>query len=180
MTRPTAITGLSGDDFAAYYWLKIDLVTFCRENNLPTSGSKQVLTERIKLFLDTGDIQKPKRTSRSGKNAAMPTMFTRETIIGDKWRCSQDLRAFFEAEIGSAFHFNQFMRDFIKRDGIGQSLQAAIDGWILSKQQPKGSSNIAPQFEYNRHFREYFANNPNATRADAIQAWNEKKAQRKL
>ena len=177
MTRPTKIVGLSGADFAAYYWLKEDLLAFCRTNGIPTSGSKQQLTERIKLFLDTGEIAKPKRTSRSAKSA-MPNTFNRETIIGENWRCNQDLRAFFEAEIGKSFHFNQFMRDFIKRDGIGQPLQAAIDGWLLSKSEPKGNSDIAPQFEYNRHFRDYFANNPNATRAEAIAAWNKKKAQR--
>ncbi|MEM7114018.1 MAG: DUF6434 domain-containing protein [Chloroflexota bacterium] len=178
MTRPTQITGLSGNDFAAYYWLKEDLVAFCRANGIPTSGSKQALTERIKLFLDTGEIAKPQRKKRPSKST-MPATFTRETIIGENWRCSQDLRAFFEAEIGKSFHFNQYMRAFIKQDGVGQSLQAAIDGWLLSKSQPKGSSDIAPQFEYNRHFREYFAKNPNGSRAEAIAAWNEKKAQRK-
>jgi len=176
MTRPTEIEGLSGDDFVAYYWLKAELVAFCRASGLSTSGSKQQLTERIKLFLDTGKIARPKRTLRSSKSAAMPATISRETVIGSGWRCNQALRSFFEAEIGPLFHFNQFMRDFIKQYGVGQTLQAAIDGWHLSKQE---RSKIAPQFEYNRHFREYFANNPNATRDDAIRAWNEKKGQRK-
>jgi len=179
MTRPTQITGLSGDDFAAYYWLKADLASFCRENDLPTSGSKLILTERIKQFLDTGEIARPQKVSRSSQSGSMPSTFHRETIIGSNWRCSQPLRDFFEAEIGPSFHFNQFMRDFIKSTGVGQPLQAAIDGWHQSKQQPKSSSEIAPQFEYNRHFRAYFAEHPDATREDAIRAWHEKKAQRK-
>lgn len=176
MARPTQITGLSSDDFIAYYWLKKELVQFCRANNLATSGSKQQLTERIKHFLDTGERLRPeKKRSRTGQ---MPNTFMRETIIGENWRCSQSLRAFFESEIGSSFHFNQFMRDFIQRDGVGQSLQAAIDGWKESKEQPK-SDEIGSQFEYNRHFRQYFAQNKGATREDAIRAWNEKKSQRK-
>ncbi len=177
MTRPDKIDGLSGDDFAAYYWLKADLVAFCRAHNLPTSGSKQLLTERIRHYLDTGNAPKPAR--KRTKKGNMPDTFTPETIIGTGWRCNQALRAFFEQEIGASFHFNQFMRDFIKQEGVGQSLQMAIDGWRQSKAAPKGASEIAPQFEHNRHFRAYFAAHPAATRQDAINAWNEKKAQRK-
>ena len=176
MSRPTTIKGLTGQQFMTYYWLKADLIVFCRENGLPTTGSKGQLTERIKIYLHTGQIVKPKRSSRARVAKKMPTTFTLETLIGDNWRCSQELRAFFEAEIGPTFHFNKFMRDFIRRDGCGQSLQTAIDGWQLEKQKPKGTSQIEPQFEYNRHMRDYFLQNKGATREEAIRAWKEKKA----
>ena len=64
----------------------------------------------------------------SKRLAAMPTTFTPETVIGEGWRCSQALRAFFELEIGPRFHFNQVMRDFIKH-GSGKTLADAISAW---------------------------------------------------
>ena len=108
----------------------------------------------------------------------MPEKFTRGTIIGSGWRCSQDLRAFFETEIGKGFHFNQVMRDCIK-NGKGKTLQAAIDAWHDSKRNPVIKKKIDPQFEYMRHMREYYSENPNGTRKEALRAWHEKKSQRK-
>ena len=45
---------LDGETFRSYYYLKKELVDFCRENNLPVSGGKVELTDRIACFLDTG------------------------------------------------------------------------------------------------------------------------------
>lgn len=42
--------------FRNCYYLKEELVKFCRENNLPTGGSKAELTERIAIFLKSGKI----------------------------------------------------------------------------------------------------------------------------
>ncbi len=179
MTRPTQIAGLSSADFVAYYWLKADLAAFCRTNKLPTTGSKQELTERIQNYLATGEISRPLRQKKSRACGPMPSSFTPQSVIEPNWRCSQELRAFFESEIGPSFHFNQFLRNFIKNDGIGQTLQAAIDGWHHSKQVPRHGTEIAPQFEYNRHFRDYFAQNSGATRADCIRAWQEQKKTRR-
>ena len=54
--RPEFNRQLDGQTFRSYYYLKDELVAFCRENNLPVSGGKLELTERIAYFLDTGDI----------------------------------------------------------------------------------------------------------------------------
>ena len=176
MSRPNLTKTLVSDDFMAYYWLKTELVSFCRTEGMPSSGSKGDLTERIRHYLETGQI---KKSVRKTTKTDMPDKFSRETVIGKNWRCSQSLRAFFEQEIGSKFHFNGVMRDFIKQDGVGLPLQAAIDCWHEAQQQPASEKEIGAQFEYNRHFREYFKQNPGATRQEAIAAWNEKKAKRK-
>ena len=49
----------SSTAFRSYYYLKQELVDFCRKNGLSTSGGKAELTERIACFLDTGKAQKP-------------------------------------------------------------------------------------------------------------------------
>ena len=62
--RPEFNRQLDGQTFRSYYYLKDELVAFCRENNLPVSGGKLELTERIAYFLDTGDILKTSQTEK--------------------------------------------------------------------------------------------------------------------
>ena len=45
-----------GMTFRNFYYLKQELVDFCRENALPVSGGKIELTDRIACFLDTGKV----------------------------------------------------------------------------------------------------------------------------
>ena len=174
MTRPKLDMQISAADFTAYYWLKDELLDFCRQQGLSTAGPKIELTERITIFLDTGEKTRP--TSKSRQQGKMPTQFTRDTVIGRGWRCSQALRAFFEQEIGPQFRFNGVMRDLIKSDGVGKSLQQAIDAWHLAQSQPRTEKKIAPQFEYNAHIREFMKQNSGTSLQDAIAAWKEKKA----
>lgn len=54
--RPKLNKELDGKTFRSYYYLKKDLIEFCRENNLPVLGGKIGLTERIAFFLDTGKV----------------------------------------------------------------------------------------------------------------------------
>ncbi len=173
--RPNLTTSILVEDFNDFYWLKEELLDFCRREGLSGSGAKIDISKRIGHFLRTGEKLSPKRRKKRG---AMPENFTRETIIGSGWRCSQGIRNFFEAEIGSSFHFNQTMRDFIKNEE-GETLQDAIEAWHEEKRAPKIRTEIEPQFEYMRHMRDYFDKNPQGTRKEALKAWNEKKARRK-
>ena len=45
---------LSSATFKGFYYLKEELVDFCRENNLQTTGGKIELTNRISHYLETG------------------------------------------------------------------------------------------------------------------------------
>ncbi len=60
----------------------------------------------------------------------------------------------------------------------GRALGEGIMIWERSRLAPKGSSAIAPQFEFNRHMRAYFKANPGRTHADAVKAWKAAKAKR--
>jgi len=106
MSRPELNNQTSVDDFRDFYWLKEELVIFCRQYGLPTTGSKGEISARIEEFLTTGKIFKPK-VQRKATADSMPSIFTRSTVLGSHWRCSQTLRAFFVKEIGSQFHFNR-------------------------------------------------------------------------
>ncbi len=179
MTRPPLTPQLAADDFRNFYWLKAELLAFCREQGLSTSGSKTELAERIALFLNTGERSATAPTTRRASSAPLPEMLTRDTVIGLNWRCSERLRAFFLQEIGPRFHFNGVMRDFI-RQGAGQTLQAAIEAWQADQAAPHVETDIAPQFEYNRYMRDFFKRHPDRTRQDAIAAWRANRARRKL
>jgi hypothetical protein len=172
MHHPSLTPKISIDDFKNHYFLKKELIDFCSQNNLPTTGSKIELNHRIVHFLETGKIAKIATPSITKK---MPKELTRETVITKGFKLGKELRAFFLQELGSSFHFNQIMRDFIQQE-IGKTLGDAIKAHEKDQQLPKKTKNIAPQFEYNRHIREFFQSHPDKTLAEAIAVWKVKKA----
>lgn len=69
--RPILSIELDKETFLQYYYLKEELITFCRENGLSTTGGKQDITKRVAFFLSTGEKlinQRIKRKS-SGINS---------------------------------------------------------------------------------------------------------------
>ena len=62
--RPILNTNLNSDAFRSYYYLKEELVEFCRNNGIPTSGGKLELTDRIAYFLDTGNVKTVNKNRR--------------------------------------------------------------------------------------------------------------------
>ena len=54
--RPDLNNGLDSKVFRSFYYLKEELLAFCKKNGLPTSGGKIELTDRISHYLDTGKI----------------------------------------------------------------------------------------------------------------------------
>jgi hypothetical protein len=177
MTRPELNRQISPQDFLSFYWLKEELIIFLHAQGFSTSDSKQELTSRISRFLETGRVENNVQ-KKLAKKAEMPMTLTCQSVIGPGWRCSQELRAFLEREIGPHFHFDGVMRDFI-HNGVGKTLQEAIETWEAEQRNPRQEKPIAPQFEYNRHVREYFKAHPGAPLAEAIQDWKNKKQDRR-
>jgi hypothetical protein len=137
MRRPALTSRTALSDFKSFYWLKEELIAFCRQSGLPTAGSKTDLSARIERFLATGHISTlPSNTGHRTASAKLPDSLGRETLIGPNWTCSEPLRAFFIKEIGPQFHFNGVMRAFIKQ-GAGKTLQEAIDAWQADRATPK-------------------------------------------
>ena len=44
--RPDINSRLNGDTFRSFYYLKEELMSFCKTNGLPTSGGKIEITDR--------------------------------------------------------------------------------------------------------------------------------------
>lgn len=100
--RPKLCCALDGKTFREYYYLKEELLAFCRKNNLQTTGSKEELTERIARFLDTGE----KLRATHSRRTQSVVEITLDTVIEENFVCTEKHRAFFKERIGTAFSFN--------------------------------------------------------------------------
>ena len=178
--RPPLTRNILIEDFKNYYWLKTELQEFCREYDLPTSGSKIEVTERIATFLTTGKILK---NSPARKKQILPSSYeplSLQTIITENHRCSEDVRAFFKEIIGAKFRFTVTLQNFFK-ENIGKTYEDAVTFWYEEqerKNDPSYKPNIGAQFEYNRFTRAFFQDsyNKGKTKVDAVSAWNEIKS----
>ena len=166
--RPALTTTLSVHEFQRWYWLKEELVAFCRKYSLPVSGSKLEVAERVGHYLCHREVLRPH--VRMVRRGAMPEVFTLKTVMGEGWRCNPALGAFFREHCGRGFRFNASMRAFI-HEGAGQTLADAIVCYKASIKPSNTPRPIAPSLEYNQHIRKYFEQNPGATRRQAIDAW---------
>ena len=171
--RPELTIELKSKEFLEYYYLKEELVYFCRENGLPASGGKTELTERIAYFLDTGKVLAAK-TVRTQKQKI--SAITRDSIIESDFVCSELHRAFFKREIGESFSFNVAFQKWLKSNA-GKTYADAIVAYNEIKNTKKpGKKDIGSQFEYNTYVRDFFEENKGASLEDAIKCWKYKKS----
>ena len=171
--RPELTTKTDAITFRNYYYLKEELVQFCRENGLPTSGSKQEITERIAHFLETGKVL-------SGSLRRKVTVaigdITENTLIEANIVCSEKHRAFFKEKIGKSFSFNVEFQKWLKNNS-GKSYANAITAYNqILEEKKKGKTVIDKQFEYNTYIRDFFADNQGKSLDDAIKCWKYKKS----
>ena len=171
-TRPELSRKLDGQTFRNYYYLKQELVGFCRENNLPVSGGKIELTDRIAYFLDTGNILK---ASEMRKTTKCVNLITEDTLIEPNIVCSEKHRAFFKEKIGKTFSFNVSFQRWLK-ENEGKTYGDAIRAYYqILEEKKKGKTAIDKQFEYNTYIRDFFEDNQGKSLKEAILCWKYKK-----
>ncbi|WP_265456678.1 DUF6434 domain-containing protein [Enterococcus sp. HY326] len=169
MKRPAISKNMNPDIFQDFYYLKEELVSFCKSENIPTSGNKEVLTERIVEYLKSGQI---KARPKNKKSAAIPSELTVNSIIEKNIVCSETHRSFFLKEIGSHFKFKVAFQQWLKANH-GKTYAEAISVYpTISTKKP---TKIDAQFEYNTYIRDFFLENKNRNLSDAIKCWNYKK-----
>lgn len=170
--RPALDSKLDSKTFRDFYYLKEELVDFCRKNGLPASGGKIEITDRIAYFLDTGRIQSP---SSSRKRAAEITDIQEDTEIEPDFVCSERHRAFFKEQIGNRFTFNVAFQKWLKNNA-GKTYKEAVAAYEqILEDKKKGKTKIEKQFEYNTYIRDFFADNQGRSLEEAIKCWNYKK-----
>lgn len=171
--RPDLNKTLDSKVFLDFYYLKEELVEFCRKNKLPVSGGKTELTERIAHFLDTGEVlAAPVPKKRAGRMADEIYMDTR---IESDFVCSEKHRAFFKEHIGQRFSFNVAFQKWLKTN-TGKTYREAIAAYYeILEAKKKEKTGIDRQFEYNTYIRDFFADNKGKSLEEAIRCWKYKK-----
>ena len=163
---------LTRDEFKEHYFLKEDMVDFCRENGLKISGNKKELEERIIHYLTTGEkINNSKNIKRTKKHSNISL----DTTIGEDFICSQEVRKFFEEKIGSNFKFKVDFQKWLKNNPDKTFADAIIAYYDIQNYLKNNSTAIGNQFKYNTYIRDFFKHNPDKSFKDAVECWNYKK-----
>ena len=171
--RPGLNKKLDGQTFRSYYYLKKELVDFCREDGLPVSGGKIELTDRIAYFLDTGKILK---ATEKKKPTMRVSLITEDTLVETDIVCSEKHRAFFKDKIGKSFSFNVSFQKWLK-ENAGKTYADAIKAYYqILEEKKKGKTTIDKQFEYNTYIRDFFKDNQGRSLDEAITCWKYKKS----
>ncbi len=171
--RPDLTKQLDGKTFRSFYYLKEELVDFCRKNNLPVSGEKLEITERIAHFLDTGEVLSASEKTRSTVRVGI---LSEDALIEPDFVCSEKHRAFFKEKIGKGFSFNVVFQKWLKSN-TGKTYGEAIEAYYqILEEKKKGKTTIDKQFEYNTYIRDFFADNEGKSLEDAIKCWKYKKS----
>ncbi len=170
--RPNLDNNLDSKTFGEYYYLKEELIDFCRKNNLQTTGGKIELTERIAKFLETGERTYKNHTTRK---ASIADEIKLDTIIEENFVCSEKHRAFYKEQIGNNFSFNVNFQKWLKNNS-GKSYQDSINAYYqILEDKKKNKTTIDKQFEYNTYIRVFFSDNKDKNLEQAIKCWKYKK-----
>lgn len=170
--RPKLDKNLDGKTFREFYYLKEELVGFCRRYGLPTSGGKLEITERIAHFLDTGEVLTAKRVQ---KKSHIISNITTDTKIEPDFVCSEKHRSFFKEHIGNGFSFNVAFQKWLKSNSGKTYAEAIAAYYQILEDKKNGKTKIDKQFEYNTYIRNFFADNRGKSLDEAIKCWKYKK-----
>lgn len=171
--RPVLNRDLKSTTFREYYYLKEELIIFCRNEELSRSGGKIELTDRIAEFLDTGE--KKKAENKKKIKAIDIGTITEDSIIEEEFVCSEKHRAFFKRKIGESFSFLVAFQRWLK-ENAGKTYKEAEEAYYkILEEKKKGRTTIDRQFEYNTYIRDFFSDNQGKSLEDAIKCWKYKK-----
>jgi hypothetical protein len=170
----TAMKFENKEDLYSTYILKKDLIAWCRENNLPVSGSKENLLKNIENLIEG----KPAVKEVAKKNSKfIPSI---SAVIDPDYRNNEIHRAFFKSVIGEHFKFNVPFINCLNANKGKKTYREAIEVYnqIASDKKAGKKFSIGKQFEYNQYTRDFFQDNKGLSKADCIKCWNYKKTQK--
>ncbi|MBN2694669.1 hypothetical protein JXR93_08405 [bacterium] len=173
--RPILDIKTDAEIFINFYWLKNELLSFCKSHSLSTVGSKDDLTKRVYNYLKTGEtITETKKKKINKKIVNYPIQL--DSIIPEGYKNDEKHRAFFKSQIGEHFKFNVTFMNWMKENS-GKTYKEAISEWNrINTEGKQKKREIASQFQYNQYIRDFFKANPKAKMDDAIKCWMYKKS----
>lgn len=175
-TRPPADRIASREEFERWYWPVDALREFCTRLNVPSSGNKKELRERVALALDGGRRKaKRSRIQTSGQwsnmSLSMKTTITADISFGP------NLRSFFKTKIGKKFVCHSDFMDWV-RSNTGSTLGDAVQAWQVleeKKRDPAFRREIAESNNFLQYLRDIRDANPGLTLEQAKECWDAKK-----
>lgn len=170
MKRPELNRCLDAAVFSDYYYLKEELVSFCKQENLPTSGNKEVLTRRVATYLAGDVLNSQKSLSCVGDS------------MQDKMYQSCDLVTNSTNQLES--HTNKSQQQKLDKGGrtveIKQgnpiiTLESLIEPNFVCSQCHRTffTQQIGSSFHFQVAFQNWLKTNTGKTYADAINAYHD-------
>ena len=177
MARPPFAEVQTGKEFNRWYWLKAEMVEICQAMGLPAHGRKFDLRDRIMYALNHEGAEKPESEETqplSNFNWAKAAL-TPETRITDNVTFGPNFRRFMQGRVAGRFRcFASFM-DWVKANP-GRTLQDAVSEYERQSHENRHKRGpIADNNMYNQYTRDFLADNPDRTPADARKYWLLKK-----
>jgi Domain of unknown function (DUF6434)/SAP domain-containing new25 len=175
--RPSISSISTGKNLKQWYWLKTELVAYCKVAGVNYSGGKFEILKRIAEMLDNKyspsmKLKKVKSTFNWHTESLSLT-----TKITDSYRNGSNVRSFFVKYCGEKFHFSISFMKWMKENN-GKKLKDAVKEWKrldeLSKDKNFKSA-IPSHNQYNQYIRDFFADNPSKTLKEARHFWKMKR-----
>ena len=90
MTRPDIYVIKTGDELKRWYWLKQELLDFCKRTQLSYVGTKFDILERVAIALNKG-VAKTEKMSQTAKPISKflwsKSLLSLDTVITDSYNC---------------------------------------------------------------------------------------------
>jgi Domain of unknown function (DUF6434)/SAP domain-containing new25 len=177
MTRPKIIEVKTGTELKKWYWLKAELVGFCKIMKVNYSGSKFEILDRLANTLDNipekTNSKLTKKRKQPSENWAKISL-TIHTKITENYTNGRNSRTFFKTHCGSKFHFSIPFMAYMQSN-IGKTLAYAIDFWQSLQKTKTVKSKIPEGNQYNQYLRDFFEDNPNLSIKEARHFWKLKR-----
>jgi hypothetical protein len=179
--RPDIFTIQTGKELKRWYWLKEELVSYCKVAKLNYGGAKFDILNRVAEKLD-GQTAKHATTLKNSKTIISSfnwskELLTLETKITDSYRNGLHVRKFFVKQCGVGFHFSIPFMKWMK-ENVGKNLKSAVKEWnrlqVLKKSKDFKTS-IPAGNQYNQYLRDFFKDNPEKKISDARLCWKMKR-----
>lgn len=148
--KPILNKELSSEEFIEHYYLKNELIDFCKKEGLQTKGKKSDLINRISCYLDeNNNLNNTKIYQESSILSETPNRDYNKgnNLIGG-------VKKFFEDKIG-----------------LNSEVKSNFQCMIKNTRKALGK-----QYQYDYYIREFFLNNPDETFENAVQCWKYKKS----
>lgn len=177
--RPEVDHRMTRAEFERWYWPVSELVKFCERLDIPKSGRKAELRNRVAIILDGGELP----PLVSNKDAIKERFdwrkatLTLQTPITDTITFGPKVRGFFKSQIGSKFVCHSDFMDWVKTN-VGLTLGDAVNAWFVledRKDDPSFRREIAACNNYLQYLRDFRDANPEHTLDVAKHCWDQKK-----